>query len=339
MKNARIHFVLVAIVWSIAGAVSAQTAAKVDSLASWNDGPAKKAIVAFVDKVTTEGSADFVPVSERIATFDNDGTLWAEQPMYVQGFFAVDRIKALASQHPEWQKTEPYASVLREGLAALKNLDHKQLAELILVSHGGNTTEEFEQIVKDWLATARHPTTGKRFTEMIYEPMVELLQYLRAHDFKTYIVSGGGIEFMRPWTETAYGIPPEQVVGSSVKTKYALRDGKPVIERLVELNFIDDGPGKPVGIQQFIGRRPVFAFGNSDGDFEMLEWTTAGAGPRFGGIVHHTDATREWAYDRDSSVGRLKRALDEAPARGWIVVDMKDEWKHIYPDAQSDRSK
>ncbi len=304
--------------------------AQSDPLPSWNDGASKKAIIAFVQQVTKEGSADFVPVAERIASFDNDGTLWAEQPMYFQLFFAIDRVKALAPQRPEWKTKEPFASLLKGDVkAALAGGDHAT-AEIVMATHTGMTTEEFDQIVKDWAATARHPKTKRLYTEMVYQPMLELLAYLRANGFKTFIVSGGGIEFMRPWTERIYGIPPEQVVGSSVKTKFEMRAGKPVLVRLPEVDFIDDGPGKPVGIQQHIGRRPIAAFGNSDGDLQMLQWTTTGKGARLALIVHHTDADREWAYDRSSPIGHLDKALDEARARGWTVVDMNKEWKKIF---------
>ncbi len=302
-----------------------------DPLPSWNDTAPKKAITAFVEKTTSDGSADFVPPAERIAVFDNDGTLWSEQPMYFQAFFIFDRIKQLAPQHPEWKTKEPFASVLKgDANAALAGGEHA-LIEMAMATHAGTTTEEFEKIVTDWITTAKHPKTGKLYTEMVYQPMLELLAYLRANGFKTFIVSGGGIEFMRPWAERVYGIPPEQVIGSSIKTKYEVRDGKPVIVRLPELNFIDDKAGKPVGIQQHIGRRPIMAFGNSDGDFQMLEWTTRGSGPRLAGIIHHTDAEREWAYDRKSHIGQLNRGLDEGPQRGWIIVDMKSDWKRIYP--------
>jgi len=302
-----------------------------DPLPSWNDTASKQSIIAMVEKVTTEGTSDFVPPAARIAVFDNDGTLWAEQPMYFQAFFIFDRIKELAPLHPEWETQEPFASVLNGDVkAALAGGEHA-LMEMAMATHAGMTTEEFEQIVTNWVATAQHPTTGKRYTEMVYQPMLEVLDYLRANGFKTFIVSGGGIEFMRPWTEAVYGIPPEQVVGSSIKTKYEVRDGKPVLVRLPEVDFIDDKEGKPLGIHRHIGRRPLVAFGNSDGDFQMLEYTTAGTGPRLGVIIHHTDDEREWAYDRDSHIGRLDRGLDEAEARGWIVVDMKKDWAVIYP--------
>jgi phosphoglycolate phosphatase-like HAD superfamily hydrolase len=303
-----------------------------DPLPSWNDTAPKQAILAFVEKVTEEGTQDFIPAAERIAVFDNDGTLWAEQPMYFQLFFALDRIKALAPQHPEWKEKEPFASLLKGDVkAALAGGEHA-LAQIVMATHAGLTTEEFEKVVTDWIATAKHPTTGKLYTEMVYQPMLELLDYLRANDFKTFIVSGGGIEFMRPWTERVYGIPPEQVVGSSGGLKYELHDGKPVLVKLPEIAHNDDKDGKPVGIQRHIGRRPVFAAGNSDGDFQMLEWTTAGHGPRFGMIIHHTDTEREFAYDRESHVGKLAKGLDEGPKRGWSIVSMKDDWKTIFPE-------
>jgi phosphoserine phosphatase len=301
-----------------------------DPLPSWNDTAPKKAIVAFVEKVTKEGSPDFVPVPERIATFDNDGCLWSEQPMYFQAFFIFDRIKQLAPQHPEWKTKEPFASVLKGDVKSALSGGEHALVEMAMATHAGMTTEEFERIVTDWIAAAKHPKTGRLFTEMVYQPMLELLAYLRANGFKTFIVSGGGIEFMRPWTERVYGIPPEQVIGSSIKTKFELRDGKPVLVRLPEINFVDDKAGKPVGIQMHIGRRPTAAFGNSDGDLQMLQWTTAGAGPRFALYVHHTDAEREWAYDSKSSIGRLDKGLDEAEAKGWTVVDMKNDWRRVF---------
>jgi len=334
MKTTRRQNVLAAVLASLLlGALAgpAPQAQAKDFLASWNDGPAKQSIVEFVEKVTKPGSPDFVPVAERIATFDNDGTLWAEQPMYFQFFFALDRVKALAPQHPEWKTKEPFASLLRGDLKTALAGGDKAMLELVMATHAGMTTVQFEQIVKDWITSAKHPKTGRLFTEMVYQPMLEVLSYLRANGFKTFIVSGGGIEFMRPWTEQVYGIPPEQVVGSSIKTKFEMRDGKPVIVRLPELNFIDDNVGKPVGINQHIGRIPIAAFGNSDGDLQMLQWTTAGSGPRFALLIHHTDAEREWAYDRTSSIGRLDKGLDEAAAKGWTVVSMKDDWKTIFP--------
>ena len=309
----------------------ASLATAADPLPSWTEGVAKQSIFDFVQRVTTPGSKDFVPEPERVAVFDNDGTLWVEQPMYPQLAFAVDRIKTLAPQHPEWKTTQPFKAVLENDFKALASSGEKGLIQLIMASHAGMTIDEFEQIVRDWLATARHPKYKRPYTECVYQPMLELLVYLRASGFKTWIVSGGGIEFMRPWTERVYGIPPEQVVGSSIKTKYEVRDGEPVLMRLPEVNFIDDKAGKPVGINQHIGRRPIAAFGNSDGDFQMLEWTTTGSGARFGLIVHHDDAKRAYAYDRKSSIGKLDRALDEAPKRGWVVVSMKRDWKVVFP--------
>ena len=314
-----------------ANAPAQETASSVDPLPSWNDTTSRQAIIQFVEKVTKQGSADFVPVAQRIATFDNDGTLWSEQPMYFQAFFIVDRVKQLAPQHPEWKDKEPFAAVLKGDMKSALAGGEPALVELAMATHAGMTTEEFEKIVTDWITTAKHPQTGRLFTEMVFQPMLELLIYLRANGFKTFIVSGGGVEFMRPWAERVYGIPPEQVVGSSIKTKYEVRDGQPALVRLPELNFIDDKAGKPVGIHQQIGRRPIAAFGNSDGDFQMLEWTTSGKGLRFGLIVHHTDAEREFAYDRQSHIGKLDKGLDQARARGWIVLDMKADWKKIYP--------
>ena len=310
---------------------SAATAQSVDSLPSWNDGKARQSIIEFVAKVTEKGSPDFVPPAERIAVFDNDGTLWAEQPMYFQVLFALDRVKALAPQHPEWKDKEPFASLLTGDVkGALAGGEHA-LLEIIMATHAGMTTEQFDKIVKDWISTAKHPTTQRLYTEMVYQPMLEVLTYLRANGFKTFIVSGGGIEFMRPWSEKVYGIPPEQVIGSSIKVKFEMHEGTPVLVRLPELDFFDDKEGKPVAIHQQIGRRPIAAFGNSDGDLQMLQWTTAGQGQRFALYVHHTDAEREWAYDRKSSMGRLDKGLDEAQAKGWTVVDMKQDWKIIYP--------
>ena len=303
-----------------------------DPLSSWNEGQTKQSIFAFVEKVTAQGSPDFVPVAERIATFDNDGTLWSEQPMYFQLFFALDRVKALAAQHPEWKDKEPFASLLKGDVKKALAGGEKAILEIVMATHAGMTTTAFEKTVSDWIATAKHPKTGKRYTEMVFQPMLELLDYLRANDFKTFIVSGGGIEFMRPWTEAVYGIPPEQVVGSSIQTRFEMRDGQPVLMRLAKMNFIDDKEGKPVGINTHIGRRPIAAFGNSDGDLQMLQWTTAGDGARFALLVHHTDAQREWAYDRKSHIGKLDKALDEANAKGWTVVDMKTDWNRIYPD-------
>ncbi|TNF73664.1 MAG: haloacid dehalogenase-like hydrolase [Acidobacteria bacterium] len=302
------------------------------ALPSWNNGAAKQAIVDFVARVTDPANPDFVPEAERIAVFDNDGTLWSERPVYFQLFFAIDRVKALAADHPEWKEKQPFKGVLEGDLEAVAATGEHGLLELVMASHTGMTTTEFEQIVKEWLATARHPELDRPYTELVYQPMLEVLDYLRAHGFKAYIVSGGGIEFMRPWVEEVYGVSPEQVVGSSVNTKFEVRNGEPVLVRIPEIDFINDKEGKPVGINSHIGRRPIAAFGNSDGDFQMLEWTTAGDGSRLGVIVHHTDAEREWAYDRDSHVGRLDRGLDEAAERGWVLVDMKSDWTTVYPD-------
>jgi len=303
-----------------------------DPLPSWNHGEARTAIVGFVHRVTDQASGDFVPAAERIAVFDNDGTLWAEKPLYVQLAFVMDRVRALAPDHPEWATEQPFAAVLDNDLAALHAAGEHGLLELLMATHAGMTTAEFATVVENWLAAARHPALDRPYTELVYQPMLELLAYLRDHDFKTFIVSGGGVEFMRPWTEGVYGIPPEQVVGSTIKTVFELRDEGPVIMRLPEIDFIDDKAGKPVAIHRFIGRRPIAAFGNSDGDLQMLQWSTAGAGARLGLIVHHTDAEREWAYDRESSVGRLDKALAEAERQGWTVVDMKRDWRVIFPD-------
>jgi hypothetical protein len=302
-----------------------------DPLPSWNDTAPKKDIVTFVEKVTKEGSADFVPVPERIAVFDNDGTLWSEQPLYFQALYIFDRIKRLAPQHPEWKDEEPFAAVLRGDLKAALAGGERALLEMAMATHAGMTSDEFDKAVSEWLATARHPQTGLPYTRMVYQPMLELLDFLRAHQFKTFIVSGGGVDFLRVFAEKTYGVPPEQVIGSRIKAKYELRDGKPFLVKLPELDFIDDKAGKPVGIHQHIGRRPLMAFGNSDGDFEMLEWTTAGAGARFALLVHHDDAAREFAYDRDSQVGRLARGLDEAPKRGWTLASIRNDWKSVYP--------
>ncbi len=302
-----------------------------DSLPSWNETGPKKVIVAFVEKVTQEGSADFVPMPERIAVFDNDGTLWSEQPMYFQLAFALDRVKALAPQHPEWKDKEPFKAILAGDLKAALAGGERAVLELVMATHAGMSVDEFEKLVHDWAATAKHPRFQQPYIACVYQPMLELLAYLRANGFKTFIVSGGGIEFMRPWTEKVYGVPPEQVVGSSGKTKFELRDGKPILMKMPEIGSIDDKEGKPININLHIGRRPVMAFGNSDGDQQMLEWTTGGEGARFGLLVHHTDEKREWAYDRKSPIGTLDKAWDEAQQKGWTVVDMKADWKRIYP--------
>jgi len=312
---------------------SAQTATSGDPLPSWNDGATKQSITTFVSRVTTQGGPDFVPVDQRIATFDNDGTLWCEQPMYVQLAFILDRVKALAPLNPGWKTRQPFKAVLNGDLRAALASGERGLMQLVAVTHAGMTSEEFARIVSDWLASARHPRFQRPYTELVYQPMLELLAYLRANGFKTFIVSGGGIEFMRPWTEKIYGIPPEQVVGSSIKTRFEMQDGRPVVFRLPEINFIDDKAGKPIGINQHIGRRPLAAFGNSDGDLEMLQYATMSGGVRFGLIVHHTDAEREYAYDRKSHFGKLDKALDAAALNKWTVVDMKNDWKRIFPGA------
>ncbi len=302
-----------------------------EPLPSWNEGPAKKAIIEFVTKVTKQGGPDFVPPAERIATFDNDGTLWSEQPMYFQLIFALDRVKVLAPQHPEWKDKEPFPSLLKGDMKGALAGGEKAIAEIVMVTHSGMTTGDFEKVVTDWIATAKHPKTKHLFTEMVYQPMLELLAHLRTNGFKTFIVSGGGIEFMRPWTERIYGIPPEQVVGSSIKTKYEMRDGKPVLVRLPKIDFIDDKADKPVGINSHIGRRPIAAFGNSDGDQQMLEWTQAGGGARLMMLVNHDDAKREWAYGAESKIGTFSNALmAEAKKNGWTVISMKNDWKGIF---------
>jgi hypothetical protein len=316
---------------SLVAALAAVPARADEPLPSWNDGPAKRAIIRLVERVTREGGPDFVPVPERIATFDNDGTLWSEKPAYVQVAFTVDRIKALSGSHPEWRDEPLFKAAIEGDMKPILAGTPRDRLELLATCHAGMTTEEFERVVLDWMATARHPRFGRPYSELVYQPMLELLAYLRAWGFKTFIVSGGGAEFMRPWAGKVYGIPPEQVVGSSIKVGYETRDGVPVLVGLPEVEFVDEHAGKPVGIHRAIGRRPVAAFGNSDGDYEMLRWTTGGPGPRLGLIVHHTDAAREWAYDRESYVGRLARALDESPKYGWIIVDMKDDWKVVYP--------
>ncbi len=322
---------VVAIACAVANWQSAAVSASADPLPSWNDGPVKQSIVNFVARVT-KGGADFVATPQRIAVFDNDGTLWCEQPYYFQLAFALDRIRALGPQHPEWAHQQPFEGVLQGDVKALAASGEKGLLQILAITHAGMTTDEFSKIVAGWMATARHPRFKRRYVELVYQPMIELLGYLRANGFKIYIVSGGGIEFMRPWTEKVYGIPPEQIVGSSGVTQFEMgKDGLPVLRKLPKVEFIDDGPGKPVGINRFIGRRPIFAFGNSDGDQQMLEWTAAGDGPRFMGLVHHTDAIREYAYDRKSHTGKLDKALDEANRRGWTIVDMKRDWRLIFP--------
>jgi hypothetical protein len=308
-----------------------ETNASSDPLPSWNEGPSKKAIIDFVNKTTQEGGSEFIPISDRIACFDNDGTLWCEQPIVFQVYFAFDRIKMLAPQHPEWKTTQPFKAILEGDMNTALAGGDKALMQILAATHTGMTTEEFEKIVKDWMATAKHPLTGRHYNEMIYQPMVELLKYLRANGYKTFIVSGGGVDFMRCWTEQAYGIPPYQVVGSSGKLKYDTTGKKPVLIKLPELNFIDNAEGKVIGIYQYIGKRPVFTAGNSDGDYAMMQWTCTGSGPRFGMFVHHTDAVREYAYDRHVSNGQLEKGLDDAKKYNWLIVDMKNDWKVIYP--------
>ncbi len=328
LRKGRLRSSVILALFSVFGVAPAF--AQADPLPSWNEGASKQSIVRFVKRVTSPGSPDFVPVAERIATFDNDGTLWAEQPIYFQFIFAMERVKVLAPEHPEWKEKEPFASLLKGDLkGALAGGEHALMA-IVAGTMAGLTTEEYEKVVKDWLATAKHTKTKRLYTEMAYQPMLELLVYLRANGFKTYIVSGGGIEFLRAFADRVYGVPPEQVIGSSGKLKFEMRDGKPVLVKLPELDFLDDKEGKPVAIEKFIGRRPIAAFGNSDGDLQMLQWTTAGSGPRFALYVHHTDETREFAYDRTSSVGRLDKGLAEAASKGWTIVDMKKDWKVVY---------
>lgn len=312
-----------------------QALAQADPLPSWNDGAARQAIVGFVEKVTRQGGPDFVPVEERIAVFDNDGTLWAEHPVYFQAAFAFDQIKAMAADHPEWKDTQPYKAVIEGDQQALAAAGEKGLLEIMGVTHAGMTTEAFTAAVNDWIAAARHPRFERPYTALAYQPMLEVLSHLRANGFKTFIVSGGGIDFMRPWTERIYGIPPEQVVGSSGVTEFRLaKDGKPELIKTAKVQFVDDGPGKPVGIQQHIGRWPIIAFGNSDGDLEMLQYVSGGPGARLVLYVHHDDAEREYAYDRKSPIGKLDKGLDEAAARGWPLISMKNDWKVIFPPAQ-----
>jgi phosphoglycolate phosphatase-like HAD superfamily hydrolase len=302
-----------------------------EPLPSWNNSPAKRSIIEFVQRTTTAVSPDFVKPAERIAVFDNDGTLWCEQPIYFQLLFAIDRVRALAPQHPEWKTLEPFKFILDNDMKSFLAAGEKGILEVVAATHAGISTDEFNGIVKDWFRTSQHPKYQRRYDQCVYQPMLELLTYLRANGFKTFIVSGGGVEFVRAFAENTYGIPPEQVVGSSGVVRYDVRDGRPILLKEPKVEFVDDGPGKPVGINRFIGRRPIMAFGNSDGDLQMLQWTTAGSGPRFGLIVHHTDADRETAYDRQSPVGKLDKALDEAVTKGWTLVDMKRDWKVIFP--------
>jgi phosphoglycolate phosphatase-like HAD superfamily hydrolase len=316
----------------LAMALTTPAAAQTPVLASWRDGPTKQAIVDFVERTTKPGSPDFIAPADRIAVFDNDGTLWSEQPMYFQFLFALDRVRALAPEHPEWKTTAPFKYVLDNDLKALMAGGDEGLMPIIAATHAGMTTEQFTSTVRDWMADARHPVTKRRYDAMVFKPMQELMQYLRANGYGTWIVSGGGQEFLRAWCEAAYGIPPQQVIGSYAGLKYQA-GATPSILKTEQPELVDDHAGKPVGIQRFLGRRPVMAFGNSDGDFEMLEWTTTGPGPRFAALVHHTDAKREFAYDRESHVGKLARGLDEAPKRKWVLIDMARDWETIYPDS------
>jgi len=323
------------LVYLLACTACAQTDS--DPLPSWNDTGAKKSIIEFVEKVTKHGSPDFVPVAERIATFDNDGTLWSEQPLYFQGFYALDRIKKLSAQHPEWETTEPYKSAIAGDVKGLMATGEAGVIKVLVAAHSNTTAEDFSKSVSDWVTTSKHPQTGKPFTQMVFQPMLELLDYLRANDFKIFIVSGGGVDFMRVVSEEVYGIPPEQIIGTTGDAKYEMIDGIPVITKEPKILLVDDKEGKPVGINRNIGRRPIFAAGNSDGDMAMLEYTTIPRGaddktPRFGLIVHHTAADREYAYDRKSSMGKLDKAMDAAPQQGWLLVDMKKDWKQIYPE-------
>jgi phosphoglycolate phosphatase-like HAD superfamily hydrolase len=339
----RLKLAVRAFAWAAAAAVSgrilvvtlcllAAGLARAQALPSWNEGPTKQALMRFISDVTTAGAPTFVAPAERIAVFDNDGTLWAEQPIYFQFAFALDRVKALAPKHPEWKTTPPFSAILKGDMKAFAASGEKGLMQVMAATHAGMTTDEFSQSAADWFASARHPRFKRPYTELVYQPMLELLAYLRESGFKTFIVSGGGVEFMRVFAEKVYGIPPEQVVGSTGQLELRTgSDGKPVLMRLAKIDLVDDKAGKPVGIQRFIGRRPTLAFGNSDGDQQMLQWTAAGAGARFVGIVHHTDADREYAYDRNSHIGRLDKALDEAKARGWTVVDMKRDWNRVFP--------
>ena len=302
-----------------------------EPLPSWNESTQKKAIIAFVEAVTLEDDPNYVPPIDRVAVFDNDGTLWSEKPFYFQLFFALDRVKALADAHPEWHDQQPFKDILEDDIEGFLSGGMKALLEVVMATHSNTTSEEFERIVLDWIVSARHPTTGRLYTEMIYQPMLELLEYLQANGFRNYIASAGGIEFMRAWVEDVYRIPPEQVIGSSIETKFEIQDGYPVLVRIPKLDFVDDHEGKPVGIHKFIGRRPILAMGNSDGDLQMFQWTSAGKGPRFIGLIHHTDNQREWAYDRESLVGKLDKALDEARQKNWTIVDMKTDWRIVYP--------
>lgn len=320
-------FLVAIVLWN----ASAQAITPADPLPSWRDGATKTSIMEFVARVTDSDSPDFVPVAERIATFDNDGTLWSEKPYYFQLAFALDRVRELAKDHPEWKTEQPYKAALEGDIDTIAKSGKEGLLKLVMASHSGMTSEEFARTAKNWMAATQHPRFKRAYDKLVFQPMLELLAYLRANDFQTFIASGGGIDFLRVFAEDAYGIAPEQIIGSRIKTKLAVRKDQPVIERLPEIDFINDGAGKPVGIHNHIGRRPIAAFGNSDGDLEMLQWTAAGKGRRLCVLIHHTDEQREWAYDRDTHVGRLDKALVEADSRGWTVVDMRRDWKVVYP--------
>ena len=330
MQGIKYYLVVIATTLTFIIGLTSMNLAQTDTLPSWNNGQVKESIIKFVTGVTTQGSPDFVPVAERIAVFDNDGTLWSEKPFYNQFAFIVDRVKEMAPQHPEWREQQPFKAILEGDTETLAASGMEGLLQLTMATHAGMTTAEFTEIVKDWIGKAQHPRFNRLYTQMVYQPMLELLTYLRSNGFKTYIVSGGGIDFMRPWTEKVYGIPPEQVIGSSIKTKFEIREGKPVLVRQAEIDFIDDKEGKPVGINKFIGRRPILAFGNSDGDLEMLQWTEVGDGSTMMAIIHHTDGEREWEYDRNSLVGKLDKALDIARSQGWLIVDMKKDWRQVF---------
>jgi phosphoglycolate phosphatase-like HAD superfamily hydrolase len=316
----------------VAAAIVSSSAAAQGDLPSWNDGPSKTAILEFVAAVTDEKGKDYVEPAERVAVFDNDGTLWVEQPMYTQLTFAFDRVKELAPQHPEWKTEQPFKALLEGDMETVVASGMKGVIEIVMATHSGMTAAEFEERAASWIATAKHPKFKKLYTECVYQPQLELLAYLRANGFKTFIVSGGGIQFMRPWTQRVYGIPPEQVVGSSGVSEFEIKDGKPVLVRMPKVGFVNDKAGKPVGIYQHIGRRPILAFGNADADMQMIEYTMAGEGRRLALFLHHTDADREYAYDREGHIGTLDKALDQAAANGWIIVDMKKEWKSVFPD-------
>jgi len=330
--NRLILFVILLTVFISACSVNTGSKESVkDPLPSWNEGRTKSSIVNFVIEITDKNSDGFVEVKDRIAVFDNDGNLWSEKPVYFQMLFAIERLKLLAPEHPEWETEQPFKSILENDMETFMSFGEHGILELVMATHAGSTTVDFEKSVKEWLSTARHPRFDKPYTDLVYQPMLELISYLQMNDFKTFIVSGGGIEFMRPWVEEVYGIPRDQVVGSSIKTEFKFKDGEPIIMGLPEVDFINDKEGKPIGINKFIGRIPLFCSGNSDGDLAMMQYTSSGTGNRFMLYLHHTDSVREWAYDRNSSVGRLDKGLDEANEKGWTVINMKDDWKVIYP--------